>query len=127
MKAYGFEYTVEQYKILKRIYKANGMLPTECENIFGTEKFQRSFKLLVNAKLINRINKEISPGQFQTVNYELTIDGINTYFILHEERVNFWRNILHSKWIDAVVAFATAFITYFLIPKVCEWFSLMWK
>lgn len=127
MRTFDCEYTVEQYKILKRIYKKHSMLATECKNAFGDEQFQRSFKLLVEANLIKRIDKEISPNQFQTISYELTIEGVNTYFILHEERVNFWRKILHSKWIDVVVSFITAFITYFIMPHLCDWLSLTWE
>lgn len=122
MKAFGSEYTVEQYKILKKIYHSKTMTAEQCRNKFGTKKFQRSFKILRDdAKLILDVHDT------DEVYYEMTVKGINTYFILHESRVDFWKELLLSKWLDVIVAFITAFVTYFFMPRLCDWLNLMWK
>lgn len=106
MKAYNEEYTLEQYKILKKIYKSNTMTADECRKKFGTKMFQRSFKILRDdAELILDVHDA------NNVYYEMTVKGINTYFILRENRFDWWKKFLISKWVDIIVAFVTAGIT----------------
>ena len=118
MKAYDCEYTIEQYKILKKIYRSKKITADKCRKIFGEEKFQRSFKVLRDAKLILDVHNE------DGVYYETTINGTNTYFILHEIRVCFWKKLLLSKWLDVAVSFITALVTYFFIPFLRDCLSL---
>lgn len=122
MQAYNEEYTPEQYKILKKIYKSKRLTADECRKKFGTKMFQRSFKILRDdAELISDVHDA------NNVYYEMTIKGINTYFILRENRFDWWKKFLISKWADIIVSFITAFITYFFMPRLCDWLSLVWK
>ncbi|MGM9937133.1 MAG: hypothetical protein ACI38A_07290 [Candidatus Ornithomonoglobus sp.] len=115
MEAYNAEYTVEQYRILKRLYCSKKLSAMQCEKIFGLDKYQRSFKVLHDADLIHHDHATSEEC------YELTTLGTNTYFILHEERIKFWKELLLSKWLDVVVAFITAAITSANWATISNW------
>ena len=115
MQAYNQEYTNEQYKILKALYKLKTSTPNYFSKHFGDITYERSFKILVENNLI-KIN---SYNNSETgTHYELTILGTNTYFILHQEKVKYWKELAISKWSDVIVAFITAAITSSNWPEI---------
>ena len=118
MHLFDCEITKEHYKILKFCHGKHHVSYKAIENKFCSLRYPYSYYrfhdnflflrshnfLLQNSSTIDGVT------HFDDEVYISYIGG-NTYSIMRDEKILFWKKLLISKWFDIAVAFITALIT----------------
>ena len=131
MNVYGHEITNEHYKILKYCHGKHHVSHKNLVNKFCSPKspysfyrFRNNFTFLRSHDFLIQDNYTDANGthHFEDKVYISSI-GENTYLIMRDKKVLFWKELLLSKWLDIIVAFITSAITCANWSKIAEFLN----
>lgn len=135
MNIYGHEITNEHYKILKCCHGKHHVSYEKLVNKFCSPhspysyyRFHDNFAFLRSHDFLSQDNSTDANGiqHFDDKVYISSI-GENTYLIMKDKKVLFWKELLLSKWLDIIVSFITAAITCANWYEIAEFFSNLFQ
>lgn len=115
------EITSTQIKMLKKLYKHDGITAEELKKYVNISKHEDAFHELFMFGLVKFYDEPITVTEDNVINerrYYITSDGKKCLRLYKDEDTKELKKILVSKWSDILVAFITAVITYFLMPCI---------
>ena len=115
------EITSTQIKMLKKLYKHDGLPIEELKKYIDIDKHDAAFNELLRFEYAKYYLETISTTEDDIVNeyrYYKTPAGKKCLRQYKDVDTKELKKILVSKWSEILVAFITAVITYFLMPCI---------
>lgn len=115
------EITSTQIKMLKKLYKHDGLILEELKKYIDIDKHTEAFNELFMFDCVKFYDEPIIISEDNITNerrYYITPTGKKLLRLYKDEDTKELQKILVSKWSDILVAFITAVITYFIMPYI---------